>query len=112
MPIKLKDNLLGVFGMYEMEAAAKRIIEICSNTWKQRFSVGSFSGDEATGFVELLYCGWLNHGTYNGEFFVSQHFIERVQDHIVETNTATKLEAPPGGIAGSLVQVTFDENWE
>lgn len=86
MPIKLKDNLNGVFGMVEMEEAAKRIIQLCSKTWEQQFSITSFtaSGWEMNGFVELLYSGWLEHGDYNGSFLVHKNFIKRVQDHIVE----------------------------
>jgi hypothetical protein len=76
---------LGTFGMYEMEMAANKIIYICRNSearWAQRFSILDMESEhERIGFTELLYSGWLEHGTYNGEFYSSKSFIKRVEEY-------------------------------
>ena len=73
-------KLSNTFGMTEMELAAERILKICSTCKEQRFSITSFIDEyEMDGFVELIHNGWLEHGTYNGEFYMSDSFIERIK---------------------------------
>jgi len=78
---KETDELLGVFGMDEMECAAKRIMKLCAVTFNQKFGIDDMETDrERTGFVELLYSGFIDKTDchYNGEFHVSKSFIDRV----------------------------------
>ncbi len=74
-------QLQGVFGMSEMEDAAKRIIELSGDSLgKQRVSINCMRTDsERTGFVELIHNGWMGHGTYNGEFYPNSSFLDRIK---------------------------------
>lgn len=67
--------------MREMELAAIRILEICANNRYQRFSLSGMKSDaERDGLVELIYHGWLEHGTYTAEFYISEGFINRIKE--------------------------------
>ena len=69
------------FGMLEMESAAVRILERLktADNFEATFSVDMFgSSIERNGFVELVFSGWLQHGTYNGSFSVKPSFLIRI----------------------------------
>jgi hypothetical protein len=88
-------KLAGVFGMFEMEAAARRILDICKVFREQRFGVNDMENEtERDGFVELLWNAWLEHDeTYNGSFYMSDRFIEKTgygEDNEISERTPEK----------------------
>jgi hypothetical protein len=78
-----EEEFLAVFGMREMEMAAKKIVDKCrENNWKVPIICEDFENDlERTGFIELIGKGWLEHGQDNGQFFVKTAFVRRLRKH-------------------------------
>jgi len=76
-------SYLSMFGMHEMEKAAKRIVYICQQnqeTWKEAaFHISSFIGDEErTGFVYLVAYKWLKEAYETGWFRPTKGFVQRI----------------------------------
>lgn len=70
------EDLRGVFGMLEMEAAAA----VIANLGRERpVYLDVFSAEtERTGFLNLIAGGFLVRGNYNSEFIGSDEFWKRI----------------------------------
>lgn len=78
------EEFLAIFGMREMELAAKIIVDKCREKvgWETPIFCEDFKTDLGrTGFVELISSGWLKRGVDNGQFYVNDGFIQRLQKH-------------------------------
>lgn len=78
-----KIDLSGTFGMHEMEVAARIIVDKVRSKKKLEASVGSddFAGNYSamTGFLELIYHGWMTKFMYNGRFYPKKAFWKRIK---------------------------------
>lgn len=82
-------NLMAVFGMSEMEAAAEIILDDCcgAGTWYRVFGVRDFPENALTGFLQLLERGWLRSMFYSkNSFRVTPSFVTRVNEPRRYTN--------------------------
>lgn len=78
-------QLLGVFGMYEMERAAEVVLGRAEYDYRvaaQHFierdaGKGSYFID---GLLNLVECGFMARGMYNGEFVPTQKFWDRLRE--------------------------------
>jgi hypothetical protein len=76
----------GLFGMCEMESVAKVILAEAQKAgrWIPVYLQMCEDDHTRTGFVELLYCGWLDKGSgepwcYNGGFLPTAGFVNRLE---------------------------------
>jgi hypothetical protein len=83
-----RTNWDGVFGMCEMEEAAKVVVAKAKRQgqWVPCSLEDMTTDLERKGFVELVYGGWMRKAksleepwTYNGSFLPDDAFIERVR---------------------------------
>jgi hypothetical protein len=88
-PLEFIDHSLdSVFGMVEMEEAARVIIEKCAkndNSWDTSVGLKDFStGDETIGFLNLLAGGWMEDSEEGGHtrFCVRKEFIRRLRKDV------------------------------
>lgn len=67
------------FGMYEMERAAERILEVLGEQNNSTFKITDMkTDDELNGVVELILRGWIVKGqTYNGSLEPAPEFFKR-----------------------------------
>jgi hypothetical protein len=80
----------GLFGMCEMESAARHIVEVSleSKSWNCSWTMASFEGRnsfESDGFLCLLSNGFLVNrpgSAAHGEFVPTREFIDRVRPRL------------------------------
>jgi hypothetical protein len=73
----MKNDLMGKFGMSEMEYAAMRILSIL-RSGRRSFMLGDMNEhEEKMGFLHLLYGQWLIPLYPNSLWGVSKEFLER-----------------------------------
>jgi hypothetical protein len=93
-------NLTGVFGMYEMEAAAKHIIATVEKvrSWDISLTVNGWSDKaEQDGFLCLIAGGFLASrpcSSAHGEFVPTKAFIKRVKPRLRKTKWGIDLKDP------------------
>lgn len=78
-------NLDGVFGMFEMEVAARRIISKCqaAGTWSTPIVYEDFPDErEKNGFLCLIFYGWFRMLVEKGVFYVDGAFIKTIGDRV------------------------------
>ena len=84
-------RLMGVFGMFEMEKAAEKILEKAekNQSWDIEVSLSEMGDDVSAenGFLHLLSYGWLRPTAFSKSHFrISQSFIDRLLEKKVAKN--------------------------
>jgi hypothetical protein len=90
-------RLESTFGMTEMECAAVVIIDkaVAAGTWLVQTVYQDMKDDtEQTGFIQLIFHGWLRPGYYKRPFYVNQGFIDRVNERHPEIIAGLPKRAP------------------
>ena len=79
-------ELQGRFGMFEMEVAAARIIDLLKDEHKYWVIYEDFIDNKQAmvGFCELLHGGWLERSIYNGSYCPSEQFRARLSGYNIK----------------------------
>lgn len=100
--ISSEDKLIGTFGKWEMEHAARRIISLCkdANSWEIGFTMDDFKSADPLissemaedGFICLIYHKWLSKKTHwffswianpkPNLYYLNKCFMQRLEDHL------------------------------
>lgn len=77
------DDLTNIFGKYEMEVAARKVIKLVRDegTWEIILCEDDFEskGDERDGFFDLIEHGWLVERDEPERFEIHSSFVQRLK---------------------------------